>query len=302
MKNVKNSILGLCLVAMSTMFGQTEPQVNFATATPSTTVSKVAYEYLLADHVYLRENPSIKGKAVALLPIGTKMVIEEKSEREDTIDGIKSNWYRVSIGNDSGWVWGGLIAQKTFGSEATHNVKFAYGFESATVNEAGVVEQKHQLRAFKNGVQIDKIVFNGHQSKALNMKNIGNKGLFNVEDIIALDIPAAEGNENKGKMYIFWNNGKFTNVASLIDHCDTSYSKTESFVFPSDMEGVKSRLVLETFITDFKTIAKNETAKEDKKLIISEYKWNGYKLVKVEDTPESKEDLVASEHLNPINF
>lgn len=302
MKNVKNSILGLCLVAMSTMFGQTEPQVNFSVEKPTTTVSKVQYKYLLADHVYLRENPSIKGKAVALLPIGTKMVIKEKSERADTIDGIKSNWYRVSIGNDSGWIWGGLIAQKTFGSEASHNVKFAYGFESATVNDSGVVEQKHQLRAFKNGVQIDKIVFNGYQSKALEMNNIGNKGLFNVEDIIALDIPGTEVDEAVGKMYIFWNNGKFTNVASLIDHCDTSYSKTESFVFPSDMEGVKSRLVLETFITDFKTIAQDENAKEDKKLIISEYKWNGYKLEKVEDKVDDAKNMVAIDNENLNNL
>ncbi|GGG47013.1 SH3 domain-containing protein [Bizionia arctica] len=300
MKNVKNSILGLCLVAMSTVFAQTTPEVNFETS--STNVNKVSYQYLLADHVYLRENPSIKGEAVALLPIGTKLVIQEKSKNEETIDGIKSNWYRVSIGNDSGWVWGGLIAQKTFGSEASHNIKFAYGFESATVNEDGVLEQKHQLRAFKNGVQIDKIVFDGHQATALEMKNIGNKGLFNVEDIIALDIPGAKGTDLKGKMYIFWNNGRFANVASLIDHSDASYTKTESFIFPSDMEGVKSRLVLETFITDHYATAKNDVAKEDKKLIISQYKWNGYKLVKVEDSLELAGNMETSENRITDNF
>ncbi|MCX7549633.1 SH3 domain-containing protein [Xanthomarina sp. F2636L] len=302
MKNVKSSILGLCLVAMSTMFGQTTPQVNFATAIPSSGIDKVSYQYLLANDVYLRQTPSLKGKTVALLPIGTKLVIQEKSKNEDSMNGIKSHWYRVSIGQDSGWIWGGLIAQKTFGSEASHNIKFAYGFESATINDEGVLEQKHQLRAFKNGVQIDKIVFNGHQAMALKMKNIGNKGLFNVEDIIALDIPGANGEGVKGKMYIFWNNGKFTNVASLVNHSDASYTKTESFIFPSDMEGVKSRLVLETFITDHYTTTQNECPQDNKRLIISHYKWNGYKLVKMEDTPKITGNIVSADNKITNNF
>ncbi len=297
MKNLKNSILALCLTAFSTVFAQTIPEVSFNTMTPTTSIDQMSYEYLMADHVHLRATPSTKGEKVALLPIGTKLTLWEKSEQEEIINGIKSHWYRVSIGSDSGWIWGGLIAQNTFGSEAYHDVKFVYGVESALTNTDGVVEQKHQLRAFKNGIQLDKIVFNGQQATPLEFQNIGNKGLFNVEDIIRFKTPNALDAETTGNLYIFWNNGKFTNIANLADYSDVDYTKTESFIFPSDMEGVKNTLVLETFITDHNTVT--DAAK---KRIVSHYAWNGYKLTKKEDKPIAVEDAMASTTEDTTNF
>jgi len=296
MKNLKNSILVLFVFALTKMFGQTVPEVNFAVTDSTTAIEDVSYEYLMAHRVYLRSSPSKKGEKLAVLDIGTKLVIREKSENAATINGIKSNWYRVSIGADEGWIWGGLIAQKTFGSQAYHDVKFVYGLESVKTNKEGILEKKHQLRAFKNGVQIDKIVFNGHESVPLEIKNIGNKGLFNVEDIITFNVPGLENGTHSGKMYIFWNNDRFTNVASLVGYSDASYSKTESFIFPSDMEGIKSTIVLETVITNHAPLTENEIAKNNKKLIVSFYKWNGYKLVKKETSPTITEDIIACNH------
>jgi len=296
MKNLKNSILVLFVFALTKMFGQTVPEVNFAVTDSTTAIEDVSYEYLMAHRVYLRSSPSKKGEKLAVLDIGTKLVIREKSENAATINGIKSNWYRVSIGADEGWIWGGLIAQKTFGSQAYHDVKFVYGLESVKTNKEGILEKKHQLRAFKNGVQIDKIVFNGHESVPLEIKNIGNKGLFNVEDIITFNVPGLENGTHSGKMYIFWNNDRFTNVASLVGYSDASYSKTESFIFPSDMKGIKSTIVLETVITNHAPLTENEIAKNNKKLIVSFYKWDGYKLVKKETSPTIAEDILACNH------
>ncbi len=293
MKNLKNSILVVLLFAFVKIFGQTVPEVNFAVTDSTTAIEDVSYEYLLAHRVYLRENPSKKGKKLAVLDIGTKLIVKEKSENSDIINGIKSNWYRVSIGADEGWIWGGLIAQKTFGSQAYHDVKFVYGLASVKTNEEGILEHKHQLRAFKNGVQIDKIVFNGHESVPLELKNIGNKGLFNVEDIITLNIPNTKSNSLAGKMYIFWNNGKFTNVANLVGYSDASYTKTESFVFPSDMEGIKSTIILNTIITNHNVSTENNIVKDNKKLITSFYKWDGYKLAKKVASPTIAEDILV---------
>ncbi|WP_346881793.1 SH3 domain-containing protein [uncultured Algibacter sp.] len=294
MKNLKNSIVAICLFAFVSMFAQTNPKVNFKTVTPETAINDISYQYLLGDKVFLRETPSRDAKRLAILSIGTKLMLCDKSEEEEIINGISSHWYEVKVGEYTGWVWGGLIAQKTFGSQAYHNVKFAYGFERANVNEDGSLEQKHQLRAYKNGVQVGKIVFDGHQSTALNMENIGNKGLYNVEDIIALDVPGTNDAQSKGKMYIFWNNGRFTNVATLMDHANTSYSKTESFVFPSDMEGKKSTITLKTFITTHKAVAENDKATSEKELIVSLYKWDGNKLVPKEVLPTISNNTMAS--------
>ncbi len=294
MKNLKNSILALSLLVMTQLSGQTTPEVHFATVDQSTPIEEVSYEYLMGDKVYLREKPSLKSKRLAILDIGTKLVLWEKKADYEIINGIKSHWYRVSTGADEGWVWGGLIAQKTFGSQAYHDVKFVYGFESVKTNDAGVIKNKHQLRAFKNGVELDRIVFDGHQPVPLNMENIGNKGLFNVEDIIVLDIPNTKNNATVGKTYIFWNNGKFSNVASLMDYSDANYSKNEDFIFPSDMEGKKSTIILKTNLTTHVAETENEIATNVKEYITNFYKWDGRKLVKKEDMPQVSNDAIAT--------
>jgi hypothetical protein len=293
MKNVKRSIQVLSLFAMANLFAQTAPEVQFAVNSDTTQVEERSHEYLLAHRVHLRENPSLKAKKVTVLDIGTKLTLWEESPNLDELNGIKSHWYKTRIGTSEGWVWGGMIAQKTFGSQANYDVKFVYGLESVTVNEAGSTEIKHQLRAFKNGRQIAKIVFDGHQAVPLEIKNIGNKGLFNVEDILTLTIPNAENGSPIGAHYIFWNNGKFTSVASLIDYSDAAYAKSEQFVFPSDMEGIKSTIVLETMITDYK-VAANDLSTENTKMIVSFYTWDGYKLSQKESLPSISTDLVST--------
>ena len=291
MKNLKKSILVLSLFAVANLFAQTAPEVQFETNTDSTAVEDLSYEYLMAHRVHLREKPSLKSKRLAVLNIGSRLTLLEKSDNYEELNGIRSNWYRARVGEAEGWIWGGMIAQKTFGSEASYNVKFVYGLESVRVNEEGVLEKNHQLRAFKNGRQIDKIVFEGNESIPLEVKNIGNKGLFNVEDILKFQIPSIEHGSPIGELYIFWNNGKFTNVASLVDYSDETYAKSESFVFPSDMEGLKSTIVLETTITNFKPAKEEEIAKGSKKLVVSFYTWNGYKLEQKEALPTISTDI-----------
>lgn len=318
MKNLKRSIQVLSLFAVANVFGQVGTQeqiqvqlqdqnqtqittevpndahIQFAINTDSTGVEKVSYEYLLAHRVYMRETPSLKGKKLAMLDIGTKMALREISANTDEINGVKSNWYKVRMGREEGWIWGGMIAQKTFGSQANYDVKFVYGLESIEVNEEGVLVKKHQLRAFKDGRQIDKIVFDGYGDSPMKIKNIGNKGLFNVEDILTFNVPNEEDGSPIGQLYVFWNNGKFTNVASLIDYSDTAYAKSEEFVFPSDMEGIKSTIVLETKITAFEAEKGNEATNENTKMIASFYIWDGYKLSQKTALPPISMDVVSN--------
>lgn len=291
MKNLRKSILVLSLFAFANMFAQTAPEVQFETNTTATAIEDVSYEYLLAHRVHLRETPSLKSKRVTALNIGTRLSLWEKSANYEEINGIKSHWYKARAGEVEGWVWGGMIAQKTLGSQSNYDVKFVYGYESMNMNAEGVFEKKHQLRAFKNGREIDKIVFDGPEAVAMEIKNIGNKGLYNVDDILTLDIPSVEHGSPIGQLYIFWNNGKFQNVASLIDYSDVSYSKSESFVFPSDMEGLKSTIILETTITNHCAVNEGDIATSNKKLVASFFTWDGHKLVLKEALPTISKDI-----------
>lgn len=293
MRNLKKSALILCLFAMVNVFAQTQ-QIDFEIMDKSLPAEELTYEYLLAHKVFLREKPSVRSKKVTLLDIGTKMVLWEKSLYAKEIDGIKSHWYRVTTGNETGWVWGGMIAQKSFGSIADNQVKFVYGYESSAQNASGVTETKYQLRAFKNGQQLDKMVLDSLSATPVNIQNHGSLGLFNVEDVITVDLADAESGYQVGKSYIFWNNGRFIKVADLVDYADASYLKTESFVFPSDMQGIKSTILLKTTITKNIKTLDDALSQSNVEFITTPYIWNGSKLLKKEETPILLKESVVS--------
>lgn len=293
MKNVKKSALFLCLFAMVNVFAQTE-QVEFEVMDKEIPAEELTYEYLLAHKVFLREKPSVRSKKVTLLDIGTKMVLWEKSLYAKEIDGIKSHWYRVTTGDQTGWVWGGMIAQKSFGSIADSQVKFVYGYESSAKNEAGATETTYQLRAFKNGQQLDKMVLDSLAAIPVHIENHGSLGLFNVEDVITVDLADKDTDYQVGKSYLFWNNGRFKKVADLIDYADTNYLKTEHFVFPSDMQGVKSTILLKTTITKNIKSLDDALAQDNVEFITTPYVWNGSKLIKKEEAREIRDDAVVS--------
>ncbi|WP_339840096.1 SH3 domain-containing protein [uncultured Maribacter sp.] len=294
MRNLKKSALFLCLFAFVNMFAQNAQEVEFEIMDKEIPAEELTYEYLLAHKVFLREKPSVRSGKITLLDIGTKMVLWEKSLYTKEIDGIKSHWYRVTTGDQTGWVWGGMIAQKSFGSIADNQVKFVYGYESIATNESGMTEAKYQLRAFKNGVQLDKMVLDSLGAIPVHIENHGSLGLFNVEDVITIDLADSDSGYQVGKSYIFWNNGHFKKVASLIDYADASYLKTESFVFPSDMQGVKSTILLKTTITKNIVTLDDALAQNNVEFITTPYTWNGSKLTKKEKIQAITKDAIVS--------
>tara|TARA_R110001592_G_scaffold51519_10_gene158398 strand:+ start:3006 stop:3899 length:894 start_codon:yes stop_codon:yes gene_type:complete len=294
MRNLKKSALFLCLFAFVNMFAQNAQEVEFEIMDKEIPAEELTYEYLLAHKVFLREKPSVRSEKISLLDIGTKMVLWEKSLYAKEINGIKSHWYRVTTGDQTGWVWGGMIAQKSFGSIADNQVKFVYGYESIALNASGVAEAKYQLRAFKNGVQLDKMVLDSLGAIPVHIENHGSLGLFNVEDVITVDLADSDSGYQVGKSYIFWNNGRFKKVASLIDYADTNYMKTESFVFPSDMQGVKSTILLKTTITKNIKTLDDAFSQNNVEFITTPYTWNGSKLMKKEKAQAITKDAIVS--------
>ncbi|MEY8849519.1 hypothetical protein AB9K26_11925 [Psychroserpens sp. XS_ASV72] len=114
-----------------------------------------ASRYLMADDVALRDCPSVQCEQLTTIGIGTNVRLLAKSERPHTINGITSRWYKVKMGPQIGWIWGGLISQKTMVSHNNPEVKFVFG-------EAGFDfkgNKLYQVRAIKNGVQLDKMIF-----------------------------------------------------------------------------------------------------------------------------------------------
>jgi hypothetical protein len=70
-----------------------------------------SFMYVVAgDGLNLRAEPTTQSEVIRILPFLTKLKIIEKSDSFITISGISSQWYKVSIDNDVGWVFGGYLS------------------------------------------------------------------------------------------------------------------------------------------------------------------------------------------------
>lgn len=205
-------LIAAVLLIASDVFSQTK-EVEFDVYT--TSASK-ASQYLLADDVALRDCPSVQCEQLTTINIGTNVRLLAKSSTPHTINGVKSRWYKVKMGPQIGWIWGGMISQKTIASTTNPEVKFVFG-------EAGFDYKGNrlfQIRAIKNGTQVDKIVFH---SKGLNQNEISlmdqNAATSNA-DVIALNIsktkPAADV-----VSYIIFKNNKLEKTNTLAENINT---------------------------------------------------------------------------------
>ncbi|MGB3608033.1 hypothetical protein [Psychroserpens sp.] len=141
-------VLSILSVASST-FGQTK-EVEFDVYTNSPTN---ASQYLLGDDVAMRDCASVNCEKLTTLNIGTNVRLLAKSETAQTINGITSRFYKIKMGPQVGWIWGGLISQKTMVSQNNPEIKFVFG--EAGVDYKGY--KRFQIRAVKNGAEIDRI-------------------------------------------------------------------------------------------------------------------------------------------------
>jgi len=183
MKTLKNSILALVLLVTANVFAQNQ-EVVFQTTDLSP--ASESTKYLLADDVALRDCPTTFCQKITTIAIGTKVRLLEKSEINETIDNVTSRWYKVKLGPDTGWIWGGLIAQETLASNVDTGVKFVFGEQSFDTSFSFENEKRYQVRAIKNGVEVDKIVLTGHEFDVLNAKNVARKDIETGADVISL--------------------------------------------------------------------------------------------------------------------
>ena len=73
-------------------------------------ISPIMY-VMAGDGLNLRTEPTIQSQIIRVLPFLTKVKIIEKSDNFISLDGISSQWHKVSINNDIGWVFGGYLSK-----------------------------------------------------------------------------------------------------------------------------------------------------------------------------------------------
>ncbi|MGJ8591503.1 MAG: hypothetical protein ACSHXF_03085 [Aquaticitalea sp.] len=178
MKTLKNSmIVGILLIATS-MLSQTQ-EVEFDVYSNS---AAKASRYLLADDVVLRDCPATQCEQLTTIKIGTYVRLLAKSETPQTMNDVCSRWYKVKMGPQVGWIWGGLIAQKIMVSNVDSETKFLFGEAGEDINS----QKQYQIRAIKNGMEMDKIVFSSYALTASQLQLESGKDAHATKDIFRM--------------------------------------------------------------------------------------------------------------------
>lgn len=216
MKTLKNSmIVGILLIA-TTMMSQNQ-EVEFEVYSNSATK---ASRYLLADNVVLRDCPAAQCEQLTTLKIGTYVRLLAKSESPQTINNVCSRWYKVKMGPQIGWIWGGLIAQKTMASNVDAGTKFLFG----EVGEDASSQKQYQIRAVKNGVELDKIVFKCYALSASQVQLDPGKEANPTKDSIRINTGGSED------LVVIWEQGFFKLITSHTASISEGVESNEQFV------------------------------------------------------------------------
>ena len=230
--------------------------------------------YLLADRVNIRAKASPKATVIAQLPIGKKVKILSTRVGESlTINGYKQKWCKVEFKDNQkikrGFVWAGLLSLIAIKKEE----QFLFGVEKI-VSKKFMNDYMVQLRAAKNGKELDKIVFKaiGDDANYLNYKITDGKGLKNVKNIIKISFSADICDYPNGSAYIFWTGKQFI-MAGDDDKMQPSvgcfYDNIE-LVFPTDKGGKSGKMIA---VRTYHDEEENENSKP--KVTKTVFHWDG---------------------------
>lgn len=229
--NVKTSVAKIfqavmilaMLVMASDIFAQ-QQEVEFDVYTTS---AQKASQYLLGDDVALRDCASIQCEKLTTLKIGTNVRLLAKSESPQTINGITSRFYKIKMGPQIGWIWGGLISQNTMVSQMNPEIKFVFG--EAGMDYKGY--KRFQIRAVKNGKEVDRIFVKSETIHHDLVSIINKKNNTYGADVIMLCNPdAASCDMTSTNAYVVFKNNKLVQTTSLVAHENTSLQQNNYVV------------------------------------------------------------------------
>ena len=240
---MKNTLFLLFLLFAAPVFSQEEGEE------PADKVPYSFYEgqvvYLLADSIHVRAEPSSSSASVTRLAIGTKLTILSETDVITKLNGIYMPWYYVQFnGKKKGYVWGGKIARTSFRSYANNSYAFHFGLEK--IAEGDYDDVFYQIRVEKDNKEVQRLSFQGFGLgyKEHSCTNSGNRGITTLDDVIYVDASAEYCGDGGGSLVFFRSGGKLTMVKQLWDMMDAPMFTSNYFIFPSDMEGEKGKIIL----------------------------------------------------------
>jgi Bacterial SH3 domain len=256
--------------------------------------------YVLRDRANLRTAPGTDADVVTQLAAGTRLQIDSLVAGDTLgVDGVRSNWFQVTAGDQRGFLWGGAIAQQGFGSTADPSVKFVAGLERYQRTAEGNMDIAYRIVALRAGREVDRIIVRSFAWGFADVNNIGNGGLRSVDDVITLHVPCVGGcGCTTGDVVVFWSAGRLHHAADVMGSADGAYSEGATFIYPADMEGVPDAIIRVTDYAGEETPRFNEEGGSEGYLLTRGVRrerlvWNGSALVVSGPAEESSFQVVV---------
>jgi len=193
---------------------------------------KESSQYLFGNNVKLRDAPNFKSELIELVTIDKKVKILEKTEAKDIFKGVEHPWYKVQVGNKTGYILGALIAHHKI-STSENKVDFYFHINPEYKDKSFSIG----IKAYKGKELLNAFDFNpiGHR---FSFKVSGNRGIHEISNIVMIDYISEACGVEGGITYLFWDNEQFIHVADLTQMGDGGVlHEHQEFIFPGDPEG-----------------------------------------------------------------
>jgi hypothetical protein len=211
--------------------------------------------YVLNNWVKVYEKPDSKSLILDKLPIATIVNIKSRTDSITTINGIRAPWYLISYDKKQylkeAYIWGGSLSLSTENINNDSGVLFLYGIskvEKLKRYDENIEQLRISCRAVDNNRQIGKKEFKGFGSIEFYRNLVVNPGLGvkAVKNILNFEYRNNYYVGEYGAQIVFWNGKKFIFVKNLENLGDPPCYSIETFIYPSQKEGMKNLILLKS--------------------------------------------------------
>lgn len=255
--------------------------------------------YLWGDNVNIRSAPSVSGKVVDRLRIGSALTIKQVLKQTHTIRGYREFWYRVSYvagtgGKDlrEGCVWGGMLAKAAVSFMDRESVHRQYLLVGAfgrgafkKITEARLVRSKRMVARMRF-----KPIFKNTEKGldfgvCINGRKLSGKGFPEYLKIFAVDFVYGAFGFPNGSVFIAWDGKRLYNSFRLL-YTGNMEGGVYFEVYLPGQNGVPADTV-RVLYTRYKIIKDDDQDRIQrigKKLVVN-YRWNGRGFTKTGKRP-----------------
>ena len=242
--------------------------------------------YIFKDKVNLRTKPSLNSKVLTEMSIGEEVEFIEELKKEEKINGISSNWYKVHYKKLEGYIWGGMFA-KAVVEDKTNQTKVLIGISSVSEPDlnSGMNDPLKNLEAklIKNNKLISQIKFKSIDNQSLEYPSIkleilNKKGFEPAIKLIRLGMPRNCCGCDGGDIILILHNNKLIYGFRTLDLGEAgSWHVNSSIIFPNDKGGKQNQIIVKETSTELEN--ENDKTEKIKSVKYKTFEWKNGKLV-----------------------